>query len=75
MDKEFIYEAEQLAYDRLNRALILIQQAHDDLTTAKNATGDSGLSHRIEDYMGALSLIRDSGNIQLNRLLGILDPG
>lgn len=73
-DGWFIYEAEKLASERLNEALILIQQAESELAVARQATGEESLKIRLNDYMGALSLVRDSGNVQLNKLRDLLDP-
>ena len=71
---EINYEAEQLAANFLVSALKKIQSAESDLSRAHTATGDVGLKHRLDDYMGALSLVRDSGNREHNKLRDLLDP-
>jgi hypothetical protein len=66
-------EADIRAYDALNSALILLQQAQSELTRVESYTIDTKLRHISQDMQGTLSLLRDAGNRELNKLKDLLD--
>jgi hypothetical protein len=64
---------EQLVSEDLQKALELLQQAQAIMHRAEQRTTESGLIYRLREYSGTLSLIRESGNVQLNKLRDLFD--
>lgn len=58
----------------LKEALELIQQAESKVQQVKDMCTDTGLYRRGNDWLGALALVRDSGNREYTKLLDTIDP-